>query len=125
MAIEDLFVDLRPRQSRSARLAQCRQDCICVRVAERLAENVPGRILAIPLCGQGSLKVFAPDEVGAVQHGIDEGQPNNVRLSPRRDGAKQTRLSRAQVVVDAPPEFPRFSVPAQFSAHLRVGDSFF
>src|SRR5262249_29888897 len=69
---------------------QCEQDLVVNRIARTITEDQLRRLIAVSPDRHRSLKMFGPDGIIAVEQRKYEGEANDLRLCPCRDGAEQS-----------------------------------
>ena len=82
------------------------------RVAKRVTENMPCRLLAVVPHGQGGPKVFDLNNGGLVEQSVQASQPHHLGLRSCGHGAQQTGVLGREYRVDFLPQLTRAFVAA-------------
>ena len=84
--------------------AECGQDGVGDRIAQRVAEDEAGGLLGVAPALKRGLKVRGADGLGSVQGGVGQGEARNLCFGAGRDSPEQPRPAIGQASVFMLPE---------------------
>src|SRR5262249_2747318 len=98
------------------------EDPVGIAIAGQAAEDVASRSLAIGPRRERRPKVVRPDPIRPAEQGVEQRQPESMRLGSRRRLTQGARTRRSEARVFLPPEIHRVLGPSNLLDRLRERD---